>query len=334
MYGSDDYLKLIYAHRERLERYFLLLLNDPDVADALLAKDRFQAFARGARAAGAALRSRWDGASRERAPSGPVRGEALQQGGLAPIRRCASASSHDAKALVFASGARPPPTRTVLALFHDQLTFQQYVRGDDRSIWSFHGFADEKRRGARLVRRPQAPHLSRRSPAKAPSSSSRTTTSSPRSAARSRARLPLKGIFKMDFKQRRSDRPLVPARDQRALQPVALPRRVQRREPAARRLRLPARRRAPAADRALRHALPLALARARLPRLPRAQARGELNAARGSRRSSSRATSTTSSRGAIPGPGSLLDAQRSTRLRSCAPGRLLNRLRQWRSTAS
>src|SRR5690242_8839473 len=27
-YGSDDGLKLIYAHRERLERYFLLLLND------------------------------------------------------------------------------------------------------------------------------------------------------------------------------------------------------------------------------------------------------------------------------------------------------------------
>jgi len=45
-YGSDDYLKLIYAHRERLERYFLLLLNDPDVADAMVTKDGFQAFAR------------------------------------------------------------------------------------------------------------------------------------------------------------------------------------------------------------------------------------------------------------------------------------------------
>src|SRR5438477_756464 len=45
-YGSDDYLKLIYAHRERLERYFLLLLNDPAVADAMLTKDSFQAFAR------------------------------------------------------------------------------------------------------------------------------------------------------------------------------------------------------------------------------------------------------------------------------------------------
>src|SRR5258706_15884659 len=45
MYGNDDYLELIHAHRERLERYFLLLLNDADVAAALLVKDPFQAFA-------------------------------------------------------------------------------------------------------------------------------------------------------------------------------------------------------------------------------------------------------------------------------------------------
>src|SRR3982751_2168549 len=45
-YGSDGWLKLIYAHRERLERYFLLLLNDANVADAMLTKDDFQEFAR------------------------------------------------------------------------------------------------------------------------------------------------------------------------------------------------------------------------------------------------------------------------------------------------
>src|SRR5215212_3979566 len=40
-YGSDDGLKLLYAHRERLERYFLLMLNDPAVASALLTKADF-----------------------------------------------------------------------------------------------------------------------------------------------------------------------------------------------------------------------------------------------------------------------------------------------------
>src|SRR5436309_4807859 len=45
MYGSDDYLELIHAHRERLQRYFLVLLNDPQVAAALTDKDRFQALA-------------------------------------------------------------------------------------------------------------------------------------------------------------------------------------------------------------------------------------------------------------------------------------------------
>jgi len=45
MYGSDDALELVSVHRERLQRYFLLLLNDPDVGGALIAKDRFQAFA-------------------------------------------------------------------------------------------------------------------------------------------------------------------------------------------------------------------------------------------------------------------------------------------------
>src|SRR5438045_5846176 len=46
MYGNDDYLELIYAHRDRLQSRFLLLLNDPDVAGALIEKSRFAALAR------------------------------------------------------------------------------------------------------------------------------------------------------------------------------------------------------------------------------------------------------------------------------------------------
>ena len=46
MYGQDDWLELIYAHRDRLQVKFLLLLNDPDVAVGLFTKDRFEALAR------------------------------------------------------------------------------------------------------------------------------------------------------------------------------------------------------------------------------------------------------------------------------------------------
>ena len=43
MYGSDEALGLLYSHRDRLERYFLFLLTDRHVGDALISKDRFQA---------------------------------------------------------------------------------------------------------------------------------------------------------------------------------------------------------------------------------------------------------------------------------------------------
>src|SRR6185295_5636783 len=45
-YGNDDYLDLIYAHREELSRRFLLLLNDPEIGAGLIDKDRFEALAR------------------------------------------------------------------------------------------------------------------------------------------------------------------------------------------------------------------------------------------------------------------------------------------------
>ena len=46
MYGSDDALEIVNAHRERLQRYFLFQLCDRDVGTALIAKDSFDRFAR------------------------------------------------------------------------------------------------------------------------------------------------------------------------------------------------------------------------------------------------------------------------------------------------
>src|SRR5687767_10313979 len=46
VYGSDDYLGLIQEHHAALAPHFALILNDPEVAHALIDKARFEAFGR------------------------------------------------------------------------------------------------------------------------------------------------------------------------------------------------------------------------------------------------------------------------------------------------
>jgi predicted ATP-grasp superfamily ATP-dependent carboligase len=142
-YGSDEWLTLIYSHRERLERYFLLLLNDPQVADAMLTKDGFQAFARRrGLPVPAALRWEGDGPASVASYPGPVVVKPSNKDGWTDslLRKRAFGR---AKALVFPSGADANDD-IVLAHFRDQLTVQQYVSGDDRSNWSFHGFSTRR----------------------------------------------------------------------------------------------------------------------------------------------------------------------------------------------
>ena len=142
MYGSDDYLDFIYAHRERLERHFVLLVNDPDVGQALIDKDRFQALAQ--RCDLPVPRTlEWEG-------EGPGTLAGTPRPVLAKPRAkhdwYTSQVRHrlfgDSKAMIFDSGPSALADPAV-ALFRDQLSFQEYVRGDDRCLWSFHGYADE-----------------------------------------------------------------------------------------------------------------------------------------------------------------------------------------------
>jgi len=137
MYGNDDYLELIHAHRERLERYFLVLLNDAEVADALLVKDRFQGFAERRRLP--VPRSlQWDTLA---AVEGPVLVKPSNKVDWhdSTLRR---SLFHHGKALIFSSGAAAAADPDV-ARFREQLTLQEYIAGDDTCIWSFHGVADE-----------------------------------------------------------------------------------------------------------------------------------------------------------------------------------------------
>jgi predicted ATP-grasp superfamily ATP-dependent carboligase len=144
MYGSDDALELIYAHRERLQRHFLLLLNDPAIATALIDKERFQALAQ-ARGLPVPRELRWEG-------TGP--GTLAGATGEVLVKPRVKMDWHDSllhhrlfgaagKARIFASGVEAMADPAV-ALHREELTFQEYVPGDDTSLWSFHGVADGK----------------------------------------------------------------------------------------------------------------------------------------------------------------------------------------------
>jgi len=200
MYGSDDALELIYAHRERLQQHFSFLVTDPAIAEALIAKDRFQSLAlmRGLPVPRELL---WEG-------DGP--------GSLAGATRevlvkprvkvdwhdsvlCARVFNGDSKARIYANGAAALADPAV-ALFRDQLTFQEYVPGGDEALWSFHGYADET--GALL-----ASFIGRKVRTDPPLTGESAFIELAHDDSLAElgrdiaARLPLKGAFKMDFKR-------------------------------------------------------------------------------------------------------------------------------------
>ncbi len=200
MYGSDDALELIHAHRERLERYFLLLLNPPEVGDALIDKDRFQAFAT-ARGLPVPRSLDWAPGSPNSvaAMAGPVlvKPKVKVDWYESPLR--AKLFDGEAKARVFATGSAAAQD-PVVARFHDQLLFQEYIPGDDTSLWSYHAFADEHGRVlASFVGRKIRTHppLTGES-AFIELAHDESLEEVGRGIA---ARVPLRGAFKMDFKR-------------------------------------------------------------------------------------------------------------------------------------
>jgi predicted ATP-grasp superfamily ATP-dependent carboligase len=105
----------------------------------------------------------------------------------------------DGKARVFESGAHAA-AHPIVAEYHRQLTFQEYVPGDDADLWSYHGFADETGRVlAGFVGRKVRTY-----PVGAGESSFIELAEDASLEAVGRdvaARCPLKGVFKMDFKR-------------------------------------------------------------------------------------------------------------------------------------
>jgi predicted ATP-grasp superfamily ATP-dependent carboligase len=138
VYGSDDYLGLIQEHHAALAPHFALILNDPEVAHALIDKDRFEAFGR-SRGLPVPRTLRWEELDGWYAP---LLVKPKVKVGFYDSPICRRLFGVAGKARVFASG----PELSALPLarqMRDQVVLQEYIPGDDRNIWSFHGYADE-----------------------------------------------------------------------------------------------------------------------------------------------------------------------------------------------
>jgi predicted ATP-grasp superfamily ATP-dependent carboligase len=199
--GSDDGLALIGAHRERLSRYFRFLLSEPEVGEALIAKDRFQALAmRRGLPVPRALDWVGDGPGSLRAAAGPVLVKPKVKFDWHHSVLCRRLFDNgDGKALIFESGAAALAEPAV-AMHRDQLTVQEYVAGGDGDHWSYHGLADEA--GEVLVE--LVGRKIRTYPTLTGESAYIELALEPSLARLGREvarKLPLAGVFKMDFKR-------------------------------------------------------------------------------------------------------------------------------------
>ncbi len=143
-YGNDDHLNLIYSFREQLTPRFLLLLNEPDVARALIDKNRFEALARD-RGLAVPRTLTWDdtGPGALSRADGPVLVKPKVKVGWDDSAIHLRLFGGEGKARVFKNG-REVMAHPLASQLKEQLTFQPFIPGGDDSLWSFHGYADER----------------------------------------------------------------------------------------------------------------------------------------------------------------------------------------------
>jgi D-aspartate ligase len=194
-YSNDDHLALVQEYRDALAPHFALLLNVPGLGEALLDKARFQALAEHA-GLPVPRPIEWEQLDGEPGPV-LVKPKIRTAWNDSPMR--VQLFGGDAKARVFESGRAARLDPRVRQVAH-QLAFQEYVPGDDRSLWSFHGFAAP---GGEVLQSFVGRKI-RTFPALTGESSYLELAPNEELAALGRgiaARLALAGVFKMDFKR-------------------------------------------------------------------------------------------------------------------------------------
>ena len=198
-YDNDDRLALVQDYRAALEPHYALLLNGPELGDALLEKSRFQEFAE-RHGLPVPRRIEWQALEAERGPV-LVKPKTRTAWDHSSIRLQLFGGA--GKARIFESGAqaRAHPLAAQLA---GQLSFQEYVPGGDEAIWSLHGFAAP---GGELLEWFVGRKI-RTYPALTGDSSYLRLATDERLVALGREiaqRIGLTGIFKMDFKRSTSN---------------------------------------------------------------------------------------------------------------------------------
>jgi D-aspartate ligase len=195
MYGSDGALEVLHAHRERLQRYFLFLVSDRDIGRALNAKDAFARLAED-RALPVPRELSWD--ELERADHEVLVKPRVKIDWYGSTLR-ERLFNGEGKARVFASGAQLR-ANPVACHYRDQLIFQEFIPGDDTCLWSYHGFADENGQvlASFVGRKIRTYPVGNGESAFIEMSEEPALEAVGRDVA---AKLPLKGVFKMDFKR-------------------------------------------------------------------------------------------------------------------------------------
>jgi D-aspartate ligase len=136
-YGDDDQLGLVQDFRDALSPYFAFVLPDLALSRALHSKQLFQTLAE-CRDLPVPRRLQWDELERFEAPVlvKPRMKTDWEESAVA------SQLFHGAgKARVFPDG-RALLNEPLAVALREEFTIQEYIPGDDRSLWSFHGFAD------------------------------------------------------------------------------------------------------------------------------------------------------------------------------------------------
>lgn len=194
-YSDDAWLDLVHRFREVLAPHYRFLMNEPEVTQALIDKDAF---------------ARWSARHALPVPRELAWSELATHRGAVLVKPRMKVDEHRSAEHLRLFGwngkARVFPAARDLALdasaqrLREQLLVQEYVGGDDRCLWSFHGFADESGEllswfvGRKL----------RTYPALTGMSSYLEMAHDDELARLARgivARVPLRGPFKMDFKR-------------------------------------------------------------------------------------------------------------------------------------
>jgi D-aspartate ligase len=193
-YGNDDCLDLLLEYRAQLAPHFRFIVNDHDTARALIDKQAFEVFAR-RHGLPVPRALAWEELERCEAP---VLAKPKAKIDWERSRILLRVFGGAGKARVYASGrelARDELARSMA----DDLLVQEYVPGGDRQLYSFHGYADEQGRllawfiGRKIRTYPALTGMS-------------SFLELAHDAGLARLgqelteRIPLKGVFKMDFK--------------------------------------------------------------------------------------------------------------------------------------